>query len=399
MSAAAGRGVTAAGGFAAAGLHCGIKASALDLAVVVADRPASAAALFTTNVVKAAPVLVSHEHLQRSGGVARAVVINSGCANACTGDEGLWVARATAARAAASLAVPDEQVLVASTGVIGVRLDERTIAEGVGRALAHVSPATHLDAATAILTTDRGPKEAAVTVPVAGGQITIGGMAKGAGMIEPSMATMLAVLTTDAAVPPPLLDQALRGACKDTFNAITIDGDTSTNDTVFLLAGGAAGVSIGIPELPAFQRALTAVCLELALAVVRGGEGVTRLVEVRVRGTSEEAGARRVARTIANSLLVKTAAHGADPNWGRILAAAGRAGVPFDPGVTSVRIGPVAVFEDGSPRDDRAGEAAVYLAGENVLLEICVGHGPGTAVVYTGDLSAEYVRINAEYRT
>jgi glutamate N-acetyltransferase/amino-acid N-acetyltransferase len=399
MSTATGRGVTAPLGFTGAGVHCGIKASALDLAVVAASRPASAAALFTTNLVKAAPVLVSHEHIQRSGGRARAVVINSGCANACTGDDGVRVARAMAAHAARALHTPEEQILVASTGVIGVSLDARKVTAGLSDALSRLDRSAHLDAATAIMTTDRGPKEAAAAGRIDGREFRVGGIAKGAGMIEPHMATMLAVLTTDAAVEPPLLDRALRAACASTFNAITIDGDTSTNDTVFALASGESGVRVANANLPAFQEVLRAVCRELALAIVRGGEGATRLVTVRVHGAQDDAGARRLARTIANSLLVKTAVHGADPNWGRILAAAGRAGVPFDPADAAVQIGPVVLFSGGRPHDERAPDAARYLRQADVTIAVAVGEGPGTAIIYTCDLSAEYVRINGEYRT
>ncbi|HSL20814.1 MAG TPA: bifunctional glutamate N-acetyltransferase/amino-acid acetyltransferase ArgJ [Vicinamibacterales bacterium] len=399
MAAAIPGGVTAAEGFSAAGVHCGIKPSALDLAVIAADRPATAAALFTTNLVKAAPVLLSQQHVRASGGRARAVVINSGCANACTGAAGLEVAQRTAAHASAALGVPPEHVLVASTGVIGVALDAERVKAGISAAISQLSRDAHLDAARAIMTTDRGPKEAAVEARAGGQRFRVGGLAKGAGMIEPNMATMLAVLTTDAAVEAPLLDRALRAACAETFNAITIDGDTSTNDTVFALASGAGGAMVGDEELPAFQAALTDVCRGLAIAIVRGGEGVTRTVSVRVSGAPTVEQARRVAKTVANSLLVKTAIHGADPNWGRILAAAGRAGVPFDPRDASVRIGPVVLFAGGRPFDDRAPQAAGFLSRDEVEIEVGLGAGSAAAIVYTCDLSAEYVRINAEYRT
>ncbi len=399
MATAIGRGVTAPLGFLAAGLHCGIKPANLDLAVVACDRPATAAALFTTNLVKAAPVLVSQDHLRRSGGFARVVVINSGCANACTGDEGLEVARATAAHAAHVFSAAPEQILVASTGVIGVALDAGKVKAGLSNSVARLSREGHLDAARAIMTTDRGPKEAAAEGQIGNRTFRVGGIAKGAGMIEPNMATMLAVLTSDVVIDGALLDKALREACATTFNAITIDGDTSTNDTVFALASGASGVAIGSAELPAFVRVLTSVCRELALAIVRGGEGVTRTVSVRVTGAPSHEEARKVARTIANSLLVKTAIHGADPNWGRILAAAGRAGVPFDPRRATVTIGPVVLFSDGRPHDERAAEAARFLSRDDVSIQAGLGDGPGEAVVYTCDLSAEYVRINGEYRT
>jgi glutamate N-acetyltransferase/amino-acid N-acetyltransferase len=395
-------GVTAPLGFSAAGVHCGIKSAGLDLAIVASSdltQPMTAAALFTTNAFKAAPVLVSQAHLSANGGHAKAVMINSGCANACTGEEGLAVAQTTAAHAAFLLDVPTEQILIASTGVIGVALDAGKVSEGASEAIDRLRREGHLDAATAIMTTDRAPKEAAAQTQIGGRTVTVGGMAKGAGMIEPHMATMLAVLTTDAAIAPPLLDRALRAACGETFNAITIDGDTSTNDSVFLLASGASGVRISEAELPEFQAALTVVCRELALAIVRGGEGATRTVTIRVTGAAGAEDARRVAKTIANSLLVKTAIHGADPNWGRILAAAGRSGAPFNPARVSVRIGPVVLFAQGKPHDERAAEAAQVLSREDVEIEVGLGSGSGQATVYTCDLSAEYVRINGEYRT
>ncbi len=396
------RGVTAPEGFLACGVHCGIKPAALDLALIVSsgtDRPATAAALFTTNLVKAAPVLVSSEHLAASSGLARAVLINSGCANACTGQDGMIAARDSAATAAFALDIPAEQVLIASTGVIGVALDARKISAGVAEAAGALSRDAHLDAARAIMTTDRGPKEAAVEDQIHGQTFRVGGMAKGAGMIEPNMATMLAVVTSDVSIEPALLHRALKAAADETFNAITIDGDTSTNDTVFALASGASGVTIGPGELPAFQAALTAVCRELAVAIVRGGEGVTRTVSIHVTGAASPDAAKRVAKTVANSLLVKTAVHGADPNWGRILAAAGRAGVPFQLDDVSIRIGPVVLFAEGRPYDERASQAADVLARSEVEIGITLGRGSGQAVVYTCDLSAEYVRINGEYRT
>jgi glutamate N-acetyltransferase/amino-acid N-acetyltransferase len=393
-------GVTAPLGFRAAGVHCGIKAAAdaLDLAVLVAERPAAAAGVFTTNQVKAAPVLLSRNHLDRAG-LARAVVINSGCANACTGSQGMDVARATAAHAAAALGAPVEQILVASTGVIGVALDGEKVKRGFTDALGRLSRDAHLDAARAIMTTDRAPKARAAEAALDGRRFRVGGIAKGAGMIEPNMATMLAVLTTDAAIEPALLARALRSACAGTFNAISIDGDTSTNDSVFVLASGESRAAVGERELPAFEEALTAVCRELAIDIVRGGEGVTRVMAVRATGAASDDEARRVARTIANSLLVKTAVHGADPNWGRIVAAAGRAGVAFDLERVSVRIGPVELFAHGRPYDERAAEAQQFLAREDVEIHVDLGLARGAATVYGCDLSAEYVRINGEYRT
>ncbi len=394
-------GVTAPSGFRTAGVACGIKKSGdLDLALIVADAPAAAAGVFTTNKAQAAPVLVSREHLAHSGSLARAVIVNSGCANACTGPEGLAVARSSADFVASVVGCAPDQVLVASTGVIGVQLDLGKLRKGTGEAAKALSRNAHGDAARAIMTTDRAPKSAAVSVTSASGIFRVGGMAKGAGMIEPHMATMLGFVTTDAAVAAPLLQRALREAADVTFNAITIDGDTSTNDTVFLLASGASGVQIDDDAYPAFAAALREVCGTLARAIVRGGEGATKLVAISASGAASDADAKRAAHTIANSLLVKTAIHGGDPNWGRLLAAAGRAGVAFDVEHATVRIGPVVLFKDGVPFDDRAPEAAAYLAQTDLDIEVDVGAGgPHSSTVWTCDLSAEYVAINADYRT
>jgi glutamate N-acetyltransferase/amino-acid N-acetyltransferase len=310
------------------------------------------------------------------------------------------VARSAADFVASVVGCPAEQVLVASTGVIGVQLDLDKLRRGAGEAARALARDAHGDAARAIMTTDRAPKSAAVAVTSDAGVFRVGGMAKGAGMIEPHMATMLGFVTTDAAVPAPVLQRALREAVDVTFNAITIDGDTSTNDTVFLLASGASGVHIDEAAYPAFVEALRDVCGTLARAIVRGGEGATKLVAISATGAASAGDAQRAAHTIANSLLVKTAIHGGDPNWGRLLAAAGRAGVAFDAEHASVRVGPVVLFKDGVPFDDRAPDAAGYLAGSDIDIEVDLGAGgPHSATVWTCDLSAEYVAINAEYRT
>jgi glutamate N-acetyltransferase/amino-acid N-acetyltransferase len=393
-------GITAPEGFAAAAAACGIKKAGLDLALVVASGRASAAGLFTTNRAQAAPVLVSRDHLTRTGGRARAVVVNSGCANACTGDAGLEVARAMAAGTARAIGCAVEEVLVASTGVIGVQLDEGRVARGIETAATSLGRAAHGDAARAIMTTDPWPKERAVEAVVAGRRFRVGGIAKGSGMIEPRLATMLAFLTTDARVEPAPLRAALAAAAADTFNAITVDGECSTNDCVIALAGGESGVDIGNRELPVFTGALREVCRELAIEIVRGGEGATKLVAIHVTGAASEADARQAARTIANSPLVKTAVHGGDPNWGRLIAAAGRAGVPFVLDRAAVRIGPVVLFENGRPHDERAPEAATLLRERRIAIEVDLGAGGGhDATMWTCDFSAEYVRINADYRT
>jgi glutamate N-acetyltransferase/amino-acid N-acetyltransferase len=393
-------GITAAAGFRAAGVAAGIKASgALDVTLIVADAPASAAAVFTTNQVQAAPVQVSQAHLTESGGIARAVIVNSGCANACTGAQGLETARQTANAVASLVGCPAREVLVSSTGVIGVHLPADKILAGAAAAFAALGRDGH-PAALGIMTTDTSPKECAVKVTTAAGTFHVGGIAKGAGMIEPMMATMLAYLTTDARVAPDVLGKALREVTSRTFNAITVDGECSTNDTCVVLASGASGVTIDESSYGALVEGLEAVARTLALAIVRGGEGATKLVAVHVTGAETDADAMRAAKTIANSPLVKTAIHGADPNWGRLVSATGRSGARFEIDRARVQVGPLVLFRDGQPFDDQAPAAAEYLRGNelDVLVDLGTG-GPGRAVAWTCDLSAEYVRINGEYRT
>jgi glutamate N-acetyltransferase/amino-acid N-acetyltransferase len=392
-------GVTTPRGFRASGVSAGIKGRGLDVALLVSDRPAAAAAVFTTNRVQAAPVRISREHLARSSGVAQAIVANSGCANACTGTPGLQVAREMAAETARLVGCPADQVLVASTGVIGVALDIDKIRRGLPAAHRALDEDGGALAAQAIMTTDPFPKEAAARISVGGHDILIGGMAKGSGMIEPMMATMLGFLTTDASVPGPLLDRALREAVDDTFNAITVDGECSTNDSVMLLANGAGGVRVDEQSYEPFVHGLRTVCLRLALGIVRGGEGATKLVTVTVGGAASPADARRAAKAIANSPLVKTAIHGGDPNWGRLIAVAGRANVELDLERTSVSLGPIVLFKDGRPHDEAAPEAAAYLKNDDVLVSVNLGAGQHSSTVWTCDLSADYVRINADYRT
>jgi glutamate N-acetyltransferase/amino-acid N-acetyltransferase len=393
-------GITAPKGFRAAGVPCGIKARGLDLALVVSGERASAAGIFTTNRAQAAPVVVSQRHLGASAGYARAIVANSGCANACTGSDGLQHAAAMAARTAAALGCDTFDVLVASTGVIGVKLEMEKVTRGIQSAAAALATDGGGNAARAIMTTDPFPKEASVELTTRAGTFRVGGMAKGSGMIEPNMATMLGFVTTDAAVPPALLQRALRAVADDTFNAITVDGECSTNDSVFALANGASGVALGESDFGTLVEALRQVCEPLAVGIVRGGEGATKLVTVRVTGAASDQDARRAARAIANSPLVKTAIHGGDPNWGRLVAVAGRSGSDFVLDAAAVRIGPVELFSGGTPHDERAPQAAEYLKGTDLVVAVDMGTGGGgRSQMWTCDLSAEYVRINAEYRT
>jgi len=396
-----GGGVSTPAGFRAAGVACGIKPSgALDLSLVASAASASAAAVFTTNLAVAAPVVVSRENVERSGGRAQAVVINSGCANACTGLDGMEHARAMADLTSSALGCTSREVLVASTGVIGVKLDMAKARRGISDAARQLSATGGSAAARAIMTTDPFPKEAAIEATTGGGTFRVGGMAKGSGMIEPRMATMLAVVTTDAAVEPDVLQRALAMVVSDTFNAISVDGECSTNDCVFVLANGRSGVVVTESELAGLVSALRGVCEPLAVGIVRGGEGATKLITIRVAGAVSTQDARMAARAIANSPLVKTAVHGGDPNWGRLIAVAGRSGAAFSLNGASVRIGPVLLFANGTPFDDRAPEAAEYLRSREIDIEVDLGTGgSGRSHMWTCDLSAEYVRINAEYRT
>ncbi len=392
--------VTAALGFRAAGVAAGIKPDRLDLALVAADAPCSAAGVFTANLAQAAPVLVSREHLK--SGRCRAIVANAGCANAATGAGGLADAREMAALAARAAGCAAEEVVVASTGVIGVRLPMEKLRAGIPAAHAALARDGGALAARAILTTDTKAKEAAASFAVGGVSCTVGGMAKGAGMIAPNLATMLAFFTTDAAVAPTLLRTALAAAAGESLNRITVDGDTSTNDCAVALASGASGaprVEAAGVDYDAFRAALTEVARQLARMLVRDGEGVTRVAEVRVEGARTTAEADRVARTVAESPLVKTALHGGDPNWGRVLAAVGRAGVPLDVSKVSIFIGDVHVAEGGAARDYAEQEAAAAMQQDPVRLRIRLGEGDASGWIWTSDFSHGYVDINAHYRS
>jgi glutamate N-acetyltransferase/amino-acid N-acetyltransferase len=394
--------VCAPAGFRAAGIACGInKSGAPDLALIVSELSAAAGAVFTLNKAQAAPVLVSKERLAASGGRARVVAINSGCANACTGEDGLATANAMADAAAAAAGAGRAEVLIASTGVIGVALDRNKVTSGILEAAGALEAVTGgAAAARAIMTTDPFPKAAAVTVDGPAGRFSVGGIAKGSGMIEPMMATMLAVVTTDASVAPGLLQRALTAAVDVTFNAISVDGECSTNDCVFALANGASDAMLSDGDYDLLVEALRHVCEPLALGIVRGGEGATKLVAIDVTGGRTNAEAKQAARAIANSPLVKTAVHGADPNWGRLIAVAGRAGVEFSLEQARVVIGDTVLFERGTPFDDRAEQASRHLQQAEISIGVDLGTGGrGAARMWTCDLSAEYVRINAEYRT
>ena len=393
--------VTAASGFSVGVGAAGIRASGGDdLVLIVSDRAASAAATVTQNELRAAPVLLAVEALRATAGRARAIVVNAGCANAGTGAGGLDDARAVVAAVARHLGCPPVEVLPASTGLIGSRLPvEAMVSATSGLRLAASAEAAER-AARAIMTTDTRPKQHAVTTRLADGRrFRVGGMAKGAGMIHPQMATMLAFITTDAPVDPALLGSLLRPAVERTFNQVTVDGDTSTNDAVIVLANGAVGgPAISGPDETTFAAALEAVCRELAISIAADGEGARHLIEVTVHGAATDVAARAVARTVASSSLVKTAVHGADPNWGRIAAAAGRSGVRLDPDLLRICIGDVAVY-DGAPRAFDDARAGAELRGPVVRLVLDLADGDGSGTAWGCDLSAEYVAINSDYTT
>ena len=388
-------------GFLASGVRSGVRRRRPDLALIVAERGATAAALFTRNRFPAAPVSLSRAALRRSGGRVRAAVINSGCANAITGRSGSLAAARVRRRAAELLSCPESEIFLASTGVIGVVLPDARVRAALPDAIARLA-AGGLDAASqAILTTDAGPKVAAATFRVGGRRGRVVGFAKGAGMIHPRMATMLAFVMTDAAATPGYLQAALRRAADRSFNAISVDGDTSTNDTVLLMASGSLSnpVLSGSAEGAGFERALASVCEELAWKIVRDGEGATRVMEVTVSGAATTREAKLAAHAVATSPLVKTALHGGDPNWGRILAAVGRSGARFSPRRTSLSVGRLLLVSAGEPGNYRERDAARVFARERVPIAVDLGAGSATARVLASDLGHDYVSLNADYRS
>ena len=415
-------GVTSAAGFVAGTAEAAIKKPGRpDVALIVGERPCSAAAVFTQNQVVAAPVIVDRETMAGNAYQIRAVVANAGNANACTGEPGLANAREMQRITAVALNCDPAQILVLSTGVIGVQLPMDRLAQGIRQAAQRLDTANGLAAAQAIMTTDTYPKQTAVRIELSGGTVTIGGMAKGSGMIHPNMATMLAVLTTDAQVGPEQLQGMLNTAVETSFNRISVDGDTSTNDTALLLASGASGVTLNSEDDAAlFGQALTQLCRHLAHQIVRDGEGATKFVTLHVSGAASDEAAHRVAETIATSPLVKTAFAGSDANWGRILAAAGRAGVSFDQRRVGLWIGRetvdsnrysvpgeqllvdnevVQLVAEGTPTNYAEADAAAIFAGAEFVVWLDLGGGNGRSTLWTTDLSHDYVSINADYRT
>lgn len=392
-------GVTAAKGFKAAGVSCGIKQSGKkDLAVIYSEKPSSVAALFTSNTLAAAPIAISRKHT--SSGKARAIVANSGNANACTGQQGVSDAVAMAQIAGKELGIDPHQVVVASTGIIGVPLPMQKISSGIQKAVVALSENGSGDAAEAIRTTDTNEKEIAVETRIAGKSAVLGGIAKGAGMIAPNMATMLAFLTTDVDIDSSLLKKCLVDAVENSFNTITVDGDMSTNDMVVLLANGASGVKLsGSPEIEEFQKALGYVCSQLAKMIVKDGEGATKFIEIEVDQANSEKEAKKIALSIANSNLVKTAFFGEDANWGRIMAAIGNSDAIVDADKIDILFGDEKVVGSGQGMVFCVDTINEILKAPEIKVKVSLNTGSAKARIWTTDLSYEYVKINAHYRT
>jgi len=356
--------------------------------------------MFTTNRIMGAPVLVSRENVKH--GIARAIVANSGNSNVCNGEEGLASALMMTEETARALTIDSSEVLVASTGVIGRKFPIEKVLKGIPKAVKNLSREGSSMAARAIMTTDTISKETAVEIDIGGVTVKIGAIAKGAGMICPTMATMFCFITTDAAIELPALKKALRSAVDTSFNCITVDGDMSTSDTVLVLANGKAGNSLlksRSKAIDAFTEALTEVCLRMAKLLIKDGEGATRLVTIRITGAASREDARQVGLAIANSPLVKTAFFGSDPNWGRIICAVGYSGVPVDEHLVSIAINNVTLFERGKALPMDEGNMKMRMSKPEINIDIDIGMGWAEKVIYTSDLSYEYVKINAEYTT
>jgi glutamate N-acetyltransferase/amino-acid N-acetyltransferase len=394
-------GITAPAGYKAAGVHAGIKAAKMDMALIVSDVPACVAATFTTNKIQGAHVKVCKQRIPR--GLARAIIVNSGSANACTGPQGIANAEQTAQLLASALSINELDVLMCSTGTIGKPLPMDKIAHGIQLAAAALSPTGGRDAATAIMTTDTVAKEESVEIKVDGKAVRLGGIAKGAGMIEPKMATMLSFVTTDAAVDTAALQRALSAAVEQSFNRISVDGDQSCNDTVFLLANGRAGNRVlneAHPDWKLFTEALNAVTRNLAFKIVKDGEGATKFVSVTVSNAASNADATKAARAIANSLLVKTSWFGCDPNWGRIIDAAGYSGAEVQEEKVDIRFDHIFVVRGGQIAPDASLKDLEKIYQQKTFeVHIDLHLGAGTDTVYTCDCSVEYVKINADYMT
>jgi len=385
-------------GFLASGVRAGIRKKRPDLGLIVAPDGATAAAVFTKNAFQAAPVILAKQAIKKSGGRVKAVVVNAGCANAVTGTPGMDAAKRVQKRAASLLRCDESEIFLASTGVIGVVLPDKKITDTLPDAVTRLSSGGVDALSHAILTTDVGPKVTQASFTLGGKRGRIVGIAKGAGMIHPNMATMLSFVMTDAALDPATLHRALKTAVDQSFNSISVDGDTSTNDTVLLLASGKLGNGAR-DDVADFQRALNTVCRDLAWMIVRDGEGATRVMELEVRGGRSERDAKLAAHAVATSPLVKTALHGGDPNWGRILAALGRSGARFSIKRVSLAAGNVQLVANGEPATYKEKDAAKVFSRERVPIVLDLGEGDAKAIVLSSDLGHDYVSLNADYRS
>ncbi len=394
-------GVTFPKGFKAAGVKAGIKKSGnLDLALIYTEKEAAVAGVFTKNAVAAAPVIVSREVVK--GGKAHAIVANAGCANACTGETGLANARKMAALAAAEVGCAPEEVLVGSTGIIGVNLPMDKLEAGIKAAAAELSEDGSKNAGNAIITTDTYSKACSCEVEIGGQAVRFGAIAKGSGMIQPNMATMLCYITTDANISSQLMQKALSEIVEVSFNMISVDGDMSTNDTVLVLANGASGaaeITDGSPEYEKFYATLKEICQELSKRIAADGEGATKFLTINVSGTKTFEDAKTVAMSIAKSPLVKTAFFGEDPNWGRVICAVGYAGIPMVPEKTVIKFGGVPVYANGLGAEFNEDDIHKVMAEHDIVIDVEMGMGDAQATVWSCDFSYEYVKINGEYHT
>ncbi len=392
--------ITSVQGIKAAGIHCGLKRKRKDLALILSDYPCTVAGTFTLNKVQAAPLQISKEII-KAGGKVRAVLINSGNANACTGEQGINDAKLSQEYLAGKLKLSPEEVIVSSTGVIGEYLPMNVLLSGIDSILPKLSYSGGYDAAKAIMTTDLVPKSLAVKLELSGGEITIGGIAKGSGMIMPDMATMLAFIATDALVDSKLLQKIISKTVNNSFNKISVDGDTSTNDMVVILANGATKVKIeeGTEDEIKFTEALQALAIDFAKAIVKDGEGATKLITLNVTGGKTQEDVDKIAKAIVNSPLVKTAIYGNDANWGRIIAAAGRSGADFNPGKVEIKFNDLVILKSNYVHNFDERKASEVLSNPEITITVDLKDGNAKTTWWTCDFSEEYIRINALYRT
>ncbi len=396
------RHITLPGGFVAAAAECGLKSKGEDLTIIAAERDAAAALVTTRNQVVGAPVIWCRSVMPGGCGTMRGIVVNSGCSNVCTGKAGLADAKTMATLAGKHLGCKAEKVLVASTGIIGHRLNMAKVRKGIAAAGRNLGRKNDSAVVRAIMTTDLRPKSAVVQIRIGGKLVTVAGIAKGSGMIAPSLATMISVITTDAAISPAALGKALKAAVATSFNAVTVDSDTSTSDTVALFASGAAGnrpLATGSAAYKKFASAVQEVCDALARQIAADGEGATKTIEITVCGAKSDSDAQLAAKSVADSPLLKCAVHGCDPNWGRIVMALGKSRAKVVAEKLSVKIGPTAIFARGMPKKFNAAKVSKYLAGKEVTIDCDLGIGGGSFTALTCDLSREYIAINADYHT